>query len=241
MGEHMTPARHGARLTERRQLHAAVEAFRVRDQTNRVLRQLRERILEGAYRPSESLPEQALAGELGASRNTVRKALLRLESENLITIEDNKSAKVRAFSLDEVLQYLEVREVLEGLAVRQSAPRLVENDLAEMRRILGEMRGCLESNRFLEYSQNNWRFHEIIYRVCPNRPVVEMIMTIKQQLKRYNLKTVLVPGRGAGSFSEHEGILAALERRDADAAEAEVRRHIASMRGLLREHHALLF
>lgn len=213
----------------------------MRDQTTRVHRQVRQRILDGVYRPSESLPEMALALELKASRNTVRKALLKLESEHLVVIEENKSARVRSFSLEEVLHYLEVREVLEGLVIRQSVLRLVEADLAELRAILAEMSRCLAAHEFLQYSRGNWQFHEVLYRACPNRPAVEMIMAIKHQLARYNLKTVLFPGRGDRSLDEHREILGALERRDADTAEALGRQHIANLRGLLRENHALLF
>jgi DNA-binding GntR family transcriptional regulator len=213
----------------------------LRDQTNQIHQELRQRILGGVYRPSESLTEVTLAKELQVSRNTIRKALLKLESEHLVVIEENKRARVRWFSIDEVMQYLEVREVLEGLVTRQSAPRLGEAELAAMRVILGEMERCLAARDFLQYSQQNWRFHDVIYRACPNQPAVEMTMAIKQQLKRYNIRTVLIQGRGDDSFGEHTKILAALERRDAGEAESLMRQHIANMRTVLRENHELLF
>ena len=217
------------------------EEWSLRDQTSQIHQEIRQRILGGVYRPSESLTELALAGELGVSRNTIRKALLKLESENLVVIEENKRARVRWFSIDEVVQYLEVREVLEGFVIRQSVPCLGETELEEMRAILAEMKRCLEAHEFLQYSQNNWKFHDVIYRVCPNRPAVEMTMTIKNQFKRYNIKTVLIQGRGDNSLDEHGKILAALERRDVDEAEALMRRHIANMRTVLRENFELLF
>ncbi len=55
-------------------------------------------------------------------------------------------------------------------------------------------------------------------------------MAIKNQLKRYNIKTMLVQGRGEDSLDEHSKILSALERHDADAAETQMRRHIANLR-----------
>ncbi len=110
-----------------------------------------------------------------------------------------------------------------------------------MRAILAEMDRYLAAHDFLQYSQNNWRFHDVIYRVCPNRPAVAMTMTIKNQFKRYNIKTVLIRGRGDNSFDEHRRILAALERRDVDEAEVLMRRHIANMRTVLRENFELLF
>lgn len=212
----------------------------MRDQTNLVHQQIRQRILDGVYGPSESLTELTLAGELRVSRNTIRKALLKLESENLVLIEENKRARVRSFSIQEVEQYLEVRELLEGLVARQSVPCLGKSDLEDLRAILAEMRHCIETNDLLRYSQCNWRFHDVVYRACPNRPAVEMTLAIKNQLKRYNVKTILIQGRGEDSLDEHARILAALERRDADEAEALMRRHIANMRAVLRGHFELL-
>ncbi|HVN23303.1 MAG TPA: GntR family transcriptional regulator [Syntrophorhabdales bacterium] len=212
----------------------------MRDQTNQVYHSLRQRILDGLFRPSESLTEVTLAADLGVSRATIRKALLKLESENLVVIEENKRARVRWFSVEEVMQYLEVRELLEGFVIRQSVPNLSTADLKEMRAILSEMKKCLKAHDLLQYSQNNWRFHDVVYRVCPNRPAVDMVMAIKNQLKRYNIKTMLVQGRGEDSLDEHSKILSALERHDADTAEAQMRRHISNLRRVLRAHFELL-
>jgi DNA-binding GntR family transcriptional regulator len=212
----------------------------MRDQTNQAHHELRQRILDGVFRPSESLTEVTLAAELGVSRNTIRKALLKLESENLVVIEENKRARVRWFSVEEVMQYLEVRELLEGFVIRQSVPFLGNAELKEMRAILSEMKTCLKAQSLLKYSQCNWRFHDVIYRACPNRPAVEMVMAIKNQLKRYNIKTMLVQGRGEDSLEEHGKILSALERHDPDAAETQMRRHIVNLRTVLQRHFELL-
>ena len=212
----------------------------MRDQTNQVHQALRQRILDGVFRPSESLTEVTLAAELGVNRATIRKALLKLESENLVVIEENKRARVRWFSIEEVMQYLEVRELLEGFVIRQSVPFLANAELKEMRAILSEMKKCLKAHDLIQYSQDNWRFHDVIYRVCPNRPAVEMVMAIKNQLKRYNIKTMLVQGRGEDSLDEHSKILSAIERHDADGAETQMRRHIANLRTVLRKHFELL-
>jgi DNA-binding GntR family transcriptional regulator len=65
----------------------------VRNQTNQVHQELRQRIIDGIFRPSESLTELSLASEFGVSRNTIRKALLKLESENLVIIAGSPSGR----------------------------------------------------------------------------------------------------------------------------------------------------
>ncbi len=211
-----------------------------REHTSRVYEEIRQRILEGVYGPSESLPELTLAGELSVSRHTVRKALLKLERENLVVIEENKRARVRAFSIDEIEHYLEVRELLEGLIVRQSLAHLERARVDRLRAILADMRKCLDDHRLLQYSALNTAFHETIYDACPNRPAVDLTRTIKNQLKRYNLKTILIEGRGTRSIAEHGRILAAIEQGNGRAAERAMRAHIANVRKILHAHHAML-
>ncbi len=65
-------------------------------------------------------------------------------------------------------------------------------------------------------------------------------MVIKNQLRRYNIKTILIQGRGKDSLDEHVQILSALERRDPDGAEVLVRQHIANLRTVLRRHFEIL-
>jgi DNA-binding GntR family transcriptional regulator len=212
----------------------------LRDQTSQVLQEIRKRIFDGVFLPSESLTELTLAEELGVSRNTVRKALLKLESEKLVIIEENKRARVRCFSIEEIIQYLEIRELLEGFMIRQSMPFLGDGEIEEMRTILAEMQKCLEARDLLQYSRHNGRFHDVIYRVCPNRPAVEMTTVIKNQLKRYNIKTILIQGRGKESLDEHNKIFSAIERRDLDGAEAMMRQHITNFRTVLQNHFDVL-
>jgi len=213
----------------------------LRNQTSQAYQVIREKILGGVYRPAESLTELTLAQELGVSRNTVKKALLKLASENLVVIEENKRAMVRSFSIDEVLQYLSVRELLEGLVIREAIPVMSEADFGEMETILADMKEKLAEGELKLYSQGNWNFHQVIYRNCPNRPAVEIVLSIKNQLARYNVKTIFIQGRGANSFEEHRAILDAIKKRDVDEADRLIRIHISSMREVLKKYYELLF
>ena len=201
---------------------------------------MRQRIIDGVFRPAETLKEQSLASEFGVSRNTIRKALLKLASENLVLIEENKSARVRRFSLGEALHYLEIRALLEGLVIRQSVPFLGPSEIAEMRAILAGMKESLRAHELLQFSQRNRFFHDVVYRVCPNHPAVEMIMEIRNLMQQCNIRTMLIPGRGEDSFREHGAILSALEKRNAREAEELMLRHMAGLRETVKNHFELL-
>lgn len=210
-------------------------------QTKKVYEIIRSRILDGTYSPMETLVESTLAADLGASRTTVKKALMKLVSEGLVAVEANKSARVKSLTVEEAVHYLEIRERLEGLIAYKVAQVITEKELNTMQRIFSEMEKCLHEQKLLEYSNNNTRFHEVLYNACPNREAVELVLSIKLQLRRYNVKTVLITGRDKESLKEHAALLEALKNRDPDGAERMMRRHISNVRTILKDNYKLLF
>ena len=65
--------------------------------------------------------EEELAAELGVSRTPVREAMRRLEQEGLVSFQPRRGARLMPTSLPEYLEWLSIREVLEGLAAREVA------------------------------------------------------------------------------------------------------------------------
>lgn len=201
---------------------------------------IKERIINGTFFPSQKLNESELSAQIGVSRNTVKKALFKLEQEHLVDMEENKGTTVKSFTVKEIANYFEIREVLEGLIIRSAVERLSEEDLKEMGDICEKMESYLDSGHLEEYSQLNKRFHEIIYRASDNQQVVEMVNLIKGQLLRYHLRTILIPGRKESSAKEHEQIYLALKERDVDKAQRAIRLHIANIRQTIEEHFPFL-
>lgn len=201
---------------------------------------IKERILEGIYYPSQKLIENDLALEIGVSRNTVKKALLKLEQENLIVMENNKGATIKAFTLDEISNYLKIREALEGLIAADAAANITTADVLELEGIVEDMRNNLAQHQFDAYSQCNLKFHEIIYRASNNQQAVDLVKIIKQQLKRLQFRTILVPGRNENSLKEHSDILGALRNREVELSEHLVKKHVANVRETILQNYNVL-
>jgi DNA-binding GntR family transcriptional regulator len=91
--------------------------------TDRVYRALRRRIVEGAEPPGARLTEQRLAATFDCSRTPVREAVRRLESEGLVVVEPNRGAQVRPLSEGEISDLYEVRARLEAYAAELAAVR----------------------------------------------------------------------------------------------------------------------
>ena len=209
--------------------------------TTMVYESLKEKILSGAYSPSESLPEIELSKEYNVSRNTIKKALLMLENDAYVTIEMNKGAKVRSYSIQEVLDYLQLRVELEGFIVRLAVPCITEEQFQRMEGIFTQMGQCRAEGNLVGYSALNQQFHSILYDACPNKTARDILVRLKLQMRKYNTKTILVPGRDNHSYEEHRAILEAVRVRDAAEAERCVRAHVDNVRKTFQENLPLLF
>lgn len=211
------------------------------NQTMIVYEKLKERIEEGFYSPAESLPEIDLANEFNVSRNTIKKALLMLENDSFVTIEQNKGAKVRSYSKTEVLEFLELREELEGFIIRLAVPKFDTKSIKKLETLLEEMAEHKANSNLMAYSACNLKFHAIIYEICPNRTAVDVTLRLKNQMRKYNSKTILIPGRDERSFEEHQGIMDAIRQKDPALAELRIRQHIRNVRNTFAEYYSLLF
>lgn len=200
---------------------------------------IREKILDGTYRPAQRLIEAQLAEEIGVSRNTIKKAFLKLSEEKLIVIEDNKGASVVSLSLEEVLQYYEVRRSLEMLVLESAAANISNEELMELESIYNEMVVFNHSGDYNQYSAYNRRFHDIIYNASGKNVAVEMIRGIKTQLSRFQLRTIIVPGRAESSLKEHENLLNALKMRNKTGAVNAIETHLNNIMTTIVEYKNL--
>src|ERR1700755_1634724 len=99
------------------------DADRSVSQTVRAQRALRDLILSGSLRPGERISELQAVEITGVSRTPVRLALVRLEDEGLLHAIPSGGFMVKAFSERDILDSIELRGTLEGLAARFAAER----------------------------------------------------------------------------------------------------------------------
>jgi GntR family transcriptional regulator, vanillate catabolism transcriptional regulator len=99
---------------------------------------IREMVLRGRLRPGQRVTEVMLAQLLGMSRTPVRQALPVLAREGLLVESGTRGYLVRTFTRSDILDTIDLRGVMEGLAVRRIAERGASSGL------LRQLRDCLE-------------------------------------------------------------------------------------------------
>ena len=92
-------------------------------QIDKVISELRDMVLSGALQPGERVVELQFSARLGVSRTPLRIALTELEKEGLLERLPSRGFRVRAFTVDEIGDAVDVRGVLEGMAARLLAER----------------------------------------------------------------------------------------------------------------------
>ena len=202
---------------------------------------IKDRIISGEYKPAQRLVEYKLAEEIGVSRNTIKKALLRLEQERLLTVEDNKGSVIASLAPEEVMEYLEIRESLEVLIIQHAVENITDEDIAQLTQILQEMKALASAGDLQAYSAKNQKFHNVIYDAAHHEITKNMILDIKNQMLKFQIRTMNVPGRADQSLKEHEDIVNALRVRDGKRAEEAVRAHLHGVLETALKYKALLF
>jgi GntR family transcriptional regulator of vanillate catabolism len=151
-------------------------------QQERVLVQLRDLILKGAFSVGERLAEIQLAERLGASRTPVRLALATLENEGLVEQSPGGGYMMRRFTQREIFDAISVRGHLEGMAARLIAEHGVPRQLAidfhdclrDGDRILNK-KSELNYDDYAGYTHMNDRFHQLLVEGCGNAALARAI------------------------------------------------------------------
>jgi DNA-binding GntR family transcriptional regulator len=196
---------------------------------------IRAAIADGEFVPNQRLVEADLSERFGASRASVRTALVELTSEGLVERVQNRGARVRAVSLAEAIEITEVRMVLEGLCAAKAAERLTDDDRDQLRGIGTAMQAAVAAGDLLSYSQLNKQLHALVRTLAGQNTASSVLERLRGQNVRHQFQLAMHPGRPSVSLPQHLQIIEALCAGDAEAAEAAMRRHLRSVIDTLPE------
>ena len=214
------------------------DSDRAVSQTVRAQLALRDLILAGSLRPGERMSELQAVETTRVSRTPVRIALVRLEEEGLLEAIPSGGFMVKAFSERDILDSIELRGTLEGLAARFAAERGVSaRDLEPLRECLDQidelmLRETLSIDAFSAYVALNARFHALLGELSRSPPVIRQIDRasalpfaspsgfVMAQSALPEARQILLVAQ-----DHHRIVLDAIENREGARAEAVMREH----------------
>lgn len=189
---------------------------------------LREAIIVGELRPGERLMEVQLAEKMGVSRTPVREAIRKLELEGLVSMLPRKGAHVAELSVKDIIDVLEVRASLDGLASALSASRITDEELKELRHIYNQFLSYSEKDNLQGIIKKDVEFHEVIYRSSRNEKLIQISNNLREQVQRFRVIYLKDSSSSKDVAREHQDILDAIAARDPDAAQRVAQKHIRS-------------
>ena len=207
----------------------------------RIASQLRTEILHADVAPGSKLAQVALAERFGVSRIPVRDALAILAGEGLVQPLSNATAIVTRMSIEELQELYDLRLSIEPRTTEIAVPNVGRADILYMRKQLAVMAAPTDARMWLAA---NTEFHAAVYRRA-NRPrTIELIEQLRRLTDRYVFMHLQEIGAAGHFGSEHEEILAAVERQDAAGTARLTGVHLANAHdnilGYLVDHPSVL-
>ncbi|MGQ3003630.1 MAG: GntR family transcriptional regulator [Hydrogenophaga sp.] len=186
---------------------------------------LHEAIETGVLKPGDRISVNGLADTLQISRTPVREAIAWLETDGLIVHEPYRGRVVAQLDQQMVIELYAIRLVLETSAAALAAQNASEAEVDVLREMLVLEREVLGDP--MRRERLNRRFHDAIYRSAHNRYLLTTLRALQTPMILLGPATASEPARAESASAEHQRLVDAIARRDAEGAREAMRVHLA--------------
>ncbi|MGW6059688.1 GntR family transcriptional regulator [Streptomyces sp. NPDC055189] len=189
----------------------------------RVYEALLELITTRALQPGQHLVESELAGHLGVSRQPVREALQRLNTEGWVDLRPAQGAFVHEPTEEEADQLLTVRTLLEAEAARLAAANTGTAGITALEELCAKGEQAVADGEVDLVVTTNAAFHAKVMELAGNVVLAELAGQVDRRVRWYY--TPVARRRGKQSWIEHRALIAAIAERDERKATEIMRAH----------------
>ncbi|SAL65955.1 GntR family transcriptional regulator [Caballeronia humi] len=190
------------------------------------LEKLREAISTGFYRPGDRLVERTLCEQLGVSRTVVREVLRHLETEGLVETIAHQGPIVARLDPEQVQEIYEIRALLESQAARACAELATPGLVKQLRDIRKEIEDAFEKKDFKRVLAYTELFYEAMFAGGHKMMMHQVVKSLNARINQLRAMTIASPGRSVDSNREMNKLLAAIGKKDGDAAAAASYEHV---------------
>jgi len=203
---------------------------RAEDVIDRICATLANAITEGALKPGTKILDDAIADHYGVSRTVVRGALDILQRDHLLERKRNRGAFVAEPSIKEAKQLFEARHALERVILTFVVKRASDEGLDRLEALNEEESRHSESAEAGNKPGKASQFHVELAKLGDNDLLTEVLVKTLARVALVNALYAVEPRDNCG---DHRNIIAALRRRDLDAAQEHMEEHLTELEGRL--------
>lgn len=198
--------------------------------TDKAYAAIKRRIMTLEFHPGQYINEAEVCHLLKMGRSPVHHAMHRLALEGLVEIIPRKGVFVRSDSLNEILELMEARWVIESHCAGLAAERATPKDVEAMEKLLHAGRKHLSAQAMEEFMQVDRAFHTAVAQAAGNNVLRNTLNLLHERLGRIWFFRVWQRGDFESTQSEHEAIFVAIKRGEKERAVAATHEHITSLR-----------
>ncbi|MGO1463471.1 MAG: GntR family transcriptional regulator [Oleiphilaceae bacterium] len=194
---------------------------------------LQTAIVKGDLAPGDKIGELDLCSRFELTRGPLREALGRLESRGLLVRRPHAGVRVVSLSATELVELYRIREPMEGLAARQAAERMTDQEIADLQATLDSHETMIDEAQGQAYYQaeGDYDFHHRIATGSRNTKLAQMLLgDLYYMVRMYRYRLSTSAGRPHRALGEHRRIVEAIAQRDGELAEFLMKRHINAAR-----------
>ncbi|MCB1332652.1 MAG: GntR family transcriptional regulator [Roseivivax sp.] len=200
-----------------------------RRETDNAADRLRTRLLDGEFTFGQRLAETRLAQELGIGRGRVRETLRQLVGEGFLESIPNRGVFVREYSRSELLAMYRVREVLEGLAARMAAERVLSPaEIGQLEHAQETLNGARQTRDAERFARGAAAWHTVVGRLSHSSSISDLMHHVCPPLMHLPPLLALNAAGIDRSCRDVGLVTSAILGNAPDAAEAAMRAHVRS-------------
>ena len=188
-----------------------------------VAERIRHSVVRGVLKPGEPIVEFQLSEGLGVSRGTVREAVRVLTGEGLLNKSPNQPARVVELTLDKSWEVYSMRLLLEGLAARVLAQRLVAEHLEQLNDIWERMQDAVNAADMAKFSDWDFALHEAMVRSSGHETLYQNWRRLSPWIRLVFSVLQYTEEAWRATLMSHRRVVDAIASRDPARAEAAVR------------------
>ncbi|ART80196.1 GntR family transcriptional regulator [Oceanisphaera avium] len=189
-------------------------------------------ILEQRLAPGTKLSEEALGEIFGVSRTIIRRALLRLSHEQVVSIRPNRGAVVAAPSVEEAKQIFAARRVVELAVIELAVKNATPQSLRRIRAMVQAEQDAFDRGDIGSGIRLSGEFHLELAQMANNLPLLNFQRSVVSQTSLI-IAQYEVGHQAQCSFNEHDALLQAIEAGDPAQAVAMMKDHLDHIEGKL--------
>ena len=212
--------------SEHRPLRADRAAVRRPALHTQVVDKLRRLIANGEIPAGERINELQIAQNFRVSRTPIREAVKLLASEGLLELSPGRGARVRRLSRAETLEHFEVIAALERHAVELAVQRMTDPQRAQIVALHEAMKAAFEASDARGYFDLNQKMHRLFVRFAGNDTLAALHEAMTKRARRDRPLTLSSAPRWRASMAEHDELVSAASRGEADRAGAAILHHL---------------